>query len=119
MTTTATTYLPWLSRHGETYQNEFGETQLTITERLPAIEYDDTITHVAKAGENLFDIAVHYYQHQIENAADCWEILAECQEDPIIDGSVPLRAGQIILVPPVAYIQEVALGTSLRDTPQL
>jgi len=125
MTTSAATgtalsaYLPWLSRHGEVYQNELGETQLTITERLPSIGYDETITHIVKEGETLFDIAVHYYKDQVDNAADCWEILAECQEEPILDGSVPLRAGQLILVPPRSYIQEIALGSSLRDSPQL
>lgn len=119
MSSPLSAYLPWLARHGEAYLNELGETQLTITERLPSVSYDEAYTHIVKEGETLIDIAVRYYQNQTENPADCWEIIAECQEDPIIDGSVPLRAGQLILVPPPAFIQEIALGPSLRDTPQL
>jgi len=114
-----TAYLPWLSRHGEAYQNAKGETQLTIIERLPSINYDESITHIAKEGENLFDVAVYYYKDHIDNPADCWEIIAESQEDPIVDGSVPLKAGTLLLIPPRSYIQEVALGTSLRDSPPL
>ena len=113
--TAMTGYLSWLGRHGELYCNHLGETHLTITERLPYVDYDDVITHICKKGECLLDVAVYYYKDRVDRPADCWEIIANYQDDPIIDGSVPLTAGRVILIPPQSYIQEVALGMALRE----
>jgi hypothetical protein len=120
MTTAAlTTYLPWLQRHGQIYQNDADELHITVPERVPHVLRDDTVVHICKADERLQDIAVYYYKNSIEAPVDCWEIIAQFQEDPIIDGSVPMEAGRVLLIPSLAYIQEVALGDPLYEYPQL
>ena len=111
--------LQWLNRHGQAYKNEQGEIHVTLPERLPHMDRDDTITHVCKRGERLQDLAVHYYKEYFENAVDCWEIIAQFQEDPIVDGSSELQVGRVLAIPSADYIQEVALGDPLHDYPQL
>jgi len=113
-------FLPWLARHGQAYQNADGEVHLTLPERLPYIDRDDTATHVCKAGERLFDIAIHYFKDSMgDYAVDCWEIIAQFQEDPIVDGSVTLPVGLVLLIPSDEYIQEVALGEPLHEYPRV
>jgi len=113
-------HLPWLARHGQSYQNADGEVHLTLPERLPHEDRDDTITHVCKAGERLYDIAIHYFKDSMgDYAVDCWEIIAQFQEDPIIDGSVLLESNRVLLIPSDEYIQEVALGDPLHEAPLL
>ena len=114
-----TTYLPWLSRHARPYQNALGEVHLTVPERLPHMQRDDTVVHICKDGETLQGLAVMYYQNSISNAVDCWEIIAQFQEDPIVDGSVPLGVGRVLLIPSAEYIREVALGDPLHEYPVL
>lgn len=111
--------LPWLQRHGRAYVNNAGEIHITLPERLPHVERDDTVVHVCSEGEYLQQIAIQHYKDRIPNAVDCWEIIAQFQEDPIVDGSMPLRANQIILIPSVGYIHEVALGDPLHEVPKL
>jgi hypothetical protein len=112
--------LSWLNRHGDVYQNEDGELHLTLPERLPHQVRDDTFVHPCKeGGEYLLDIAVYYYKNQIANPVDCWEIIAQFQEDPIVDGSVPLPGGTALQIPSIEYIIEVALGEQLRQYPEL
>ena len=111
--------LPWLARHGQGYQNALGEIHLTLPERLPHVERDDTVTHICKSGERLQDIAVYHYKETYSNAVDMWEIIAQFQEDPIVDGSLLMEAERVLLIPSPEYILEVALGDPLHEYPRL
>lgn len=114
-----TVYLPWLARHGQAYQNAAGVIHLTLPERLPHVIRDDSVIHVCKGDERLQDIAVYYYRDTYENAVDMWEVIAQFQEDPIVDGSIPLPANRVLEIPSVEYIQEVALGEPLHEYPAI
>ena len=114
-----TTYLPWLQRHGRIYQNDLGEIHITVPERVPHIMREDTIVHICKEGEYLQNIALLYFKNDFENAVDMWEIIAQFQEDPIIDGSIPMTQGRILEIPSAEYIKEVALGDPLYEYPVL
>lgn len=121
--TTATTnlnlYLPWLARHGQAYQNALGEVHISLPERIPFADRDDVITHVCKEGEYLPQIALHYYKNKLPDPILAWEVLAQCQEDPIVDGSLPLRSGTVLVIPHPDYIEQVALGDPLHEFPEL
>jgi hypothetical protein len=108
-----------LARHATAYQNYLGETQLTTPERLPFVEYDGAIPHICKGDEYLQDIANLYFRNLIDYPVDIAEIIAQYQEDPILDLSIPLSTNRVISVPPLSYIMEVAYGESLADNPKL
>jgi hypothetical protein len=119
MTASLTQYLPWLQRHGEIYQNSADEVHISRPERLPHVQRDDTIVHICKEGERLQDIAVAYYKDAFAEPVDMWEVIAQFQEDPIVDGSVPPGADRVLLIPSAEYVKEVALGDPLHEYPVL
>lgn len=114
-----TVHLPRLLRHGYAYKNDLGEVHTSIPERLPHIEYDSAIPHICKGGEYVQDLAVLYYKAILDYAVDAAEIIAQYQDDPIVDISVPLDANRVIMIPPLLYIQEVAYSDSLAETPRI
>lgn len=112
-------YLPWLARHGKAYQNELNEVHISLPERVPFVERDDSIIHICKEGEYLPQIALHYYRNRLADPLLAWEVIAQFQEDPIVDASLPLKAGTVLLIPSVEFVQQVALGDPLHEFPEL
>jgi hypothetical protein len=112
-------YLPRLLRHGTAYANAAGELHLTLPERIPYIEYEDTEIHVCGGAEYLHSIVVHHYKDSLSEPLEAVEVIAQFQPDPIIDYSVPLPSGYILLLPPSSYFHEVAYGQSLTETPDI
>jgi len=110
-------YLSGLLRHGTVYQNSLGETHVYLPERLPHSHDEMVRTHVCRGAENLFDICVQHYKSRVRDPIDTVEIVAQYQEDPIIDYSIPPPAGTVLQMPSPAYIQDVAYGESLTEFP--
>jgi len=112
-------YLTGLLRHGTLYLNDLGETHVFLPERIPHVEDDRAVTHVCNGNENLFDIVVNFYRRKVRSPIDVVEVVAQFQEEPIIDYSVPLAAQRVLMLPSVAYIQDVAFGDSLAEFPKI
>lgn len=112
-------FLGGLERHGEPYSYEDGKTYVSLPERLPDEERDDSTTHIATGNENLLDIAVLYYGGAYRNPVDLWQVIAQFQEETIIDPSVPVEKGTVVLIPSVDYCTEIAFGEMLSDYPQI
>ena len=111
-------HLHGLLRHGSAYVSAYdGRVHLSLPERLPFADRDDTRIHICKGKENCFDLAVSYYPRAVQPANRA-EIIAQCQEDPIMDLTVPIAIGRAILIPSEEYIQFIALGETLTDTPE-
>lgn len=108
-----------LYRHSTVVSLDDGSVVYRLPERLRYLPMDGTISHVCVNGELLWDIAVLYYGRWRSRALDLWEVLAQFQPSPILDASVPLKSGKVILVPPVEYIEEIAYGTSLATLPAI
>lgn len=117
--TPVTLQLAWLNRHGVPYRTDRGEVHLTTPERLPHQQRDDTSIHVCRGGERLIDVAMVHFKDYIDWAADCWEVIAQFQDPPIVDGSVPLPHGTVLQIPSLEYVQEVAFGDPLHEYPVL
>jgi hypothetical protein len=111
-------YLPRLLRHATAYVNEDGEMHLTLPERVPYVEYEDTETHIC-TGEYLHSVVVNHYKNTLLEPLEAVEVVANYQPDPIVDWSVPLEPGRILLLPPAAYFHEVAYGESLTESPDI
>ena len=107
-----------LLRHGSPYVSEYdGRVHLSLPERLPFVVRDDSRTHVAKGAENCFDLAKLYYNKD-SKSADKAEIIAQFQEDPILDLSTPIQYGRVVIIPSEKYIQFIAYGDSLTEYPE-
>ena len=124
MTTTVATledltiYLYGLEKHGTPYIADSIKVYVSLPERIPFEIRDDSITHVCTGKERVFDLAIRYYRGLYKNPIDHWRTIAQFQEDPIIDPSIPLRSGRIITIPSPAFNDDVAYGDSLTDYPQ-
>jgi hypothetical protein len=112
-------YTTGLDRHGQVYASEEGKVFLSLRERLPHLQGSDTRIHICKGGERLYDLAVGYYKGLYQRPLDLWPIIAEYQPEPIHDPSVPLSEGEVVLIPGPGYIETVAFGDPLSDSPEL
>lgn len=112
-------FLPGLSRHGYAYEGADGKIYLSLPERLPHEPREDSIPYECNGSEYLFNIACAFYRGLFKNPEDVAEIIAEFQEDPIIDISVPPPQGTILQLPSPEYILQYAYGDSLSDIPDL
>lgn len=111
-----------LSRHAYVYEGTNGELALSVPERLPHLEIingEFPLVHVCRGGEYLVDLAQMYYREVLSRPVDAWEIIAQFQEDPVTDGFVPLKRGQVVLIPPPAYFSMVVYGESLSEMPEM
>jgi hypothetical protein len=114
-----TVKLERLARHGYAYRNDDNEVHLTLPERLPHVLSDDTVTYVCNGTERLQDIAVKMYKGLMDSPIDAVEIIAQFQEDPIVDTSIPPVANRVLMLPSLGYIQEIAYGDSLTEYPEI
>lgn len=113
-------YLAGLARHSYAYKDvATGKVYLALPERLPFQIRDDTDIYICKGGEYLANLAVSAYSNLFMFPIDLVSIIAQFQEEPIIDTSIPLSTRDIILFPSPEYIQEVAYGDSLTDYPKI
>jgi len=112
-------FVSGLLRHGEAYVNDLGETHISLPERLPHVVDERSVTYICGGAERLHDIVIEHYDGKITDPIDAVEIVAQYQEDPIIDYSLPLHAGRVLLLPPPSYIQDVAYGDSLSEFPKI
>jgi hypothetical protein len=112
-------YLERLARHANVYKNALGELHITVPERLPHLLSDGVQTHICKGEERLQNLANKYYKGLLEAPIDAVDVIAQFQEEPILDTSVPLEPNRVLLIPPASYVQEIAYGDSLTEYPEL
>jgi len=106
-------------RHAPADQLPDGTVIFLLPERVEFEDDDDVIIHRANANEYLWDICMRYYGQVQLNTMDLPEVLANFQPDPILDLSLPLAEGRDVYIPSMDFIQDVAKGPSLADTPAL
>ena len=111
--------LPGLYRHGRAYRNSDGEVHIYLPERLLYLEEYEPATHVCRGGERLQDIAVERYKGLVKDPLDMVDIIAQYQQDKIIDTSIRMRQGTVLLLPSLSYVREVAYGDSLAEFPKI
>jgi len=75
-----------------------------LTERVPYRyrEFDDNISHIVVEGDTLMQLAYKYYNGitpEPQSAASLWWIIADFQPNPIINGTIQLQAGQVLIIP--------------------
>uniref|UniRef100_A0A6H1Z9L9 Uncharacterized protein n=1 Tax=viral metagenome TaxID=1070528 RepID=A0A6H1Z9L9_9ZZZZ len=112
-------YLQESEIHGVAYEADDGKLYVSLPERLPFDGGDDGIPHVCTGNENVLDICLAYFRGIYQDPVDKWWIVAQAQNDPVVDPLVPLRKGTILVIPSISYIEEVAGGDTLSDYPEI
>lgn len=75
----------------------------------------DSVQHVVKTGDTLFNIAGRYYGSMPRPAAFWWAI-ANFQPNPILDPTITLTEGSVIVVPSLATLQNEILNERRKAT---
>jgi len=111
--------LSGLSRHGDVYAQEgTGKMFLTLRERMPRV-FDDSTPYACKGGEFLPQVVVSAYKEFFQDPLSLLPVVAEFQEDPIIDLSVPLEQGRMLDLPSISYITDFPFGDPLTEFPDI
>jgi hypothetical protein len=97
------------------YDNETNELSLGPRDRFLYTDVEGIIPHVVSDGDNLWSLAAKYYGSEQEDETNYWWVIAEFQPKPIIDPTLRLEAGIIILIPPLSWIQEGLASNSGVD----
>lgn len=104
------------SRHEFTQELTDSDGKRFLSDRVPYRYYphDDNITKTVAQGDTLFTIAGDVYNGLTERPAGLWWILADFQPDPIIDPTLRLEIGRIIVCPSHRTVQEEIFGAERR-----
>jgi len=94
----------------ETYEAYNG---LTLRDEYVPYRYevnDDNIIHTAAEGDTWWNLAFRYYHHISENASRLWWVICDFQPQPVVDPTVAIAPGRIIIVPPPIVVATEILG---------
>ena len=85
--------------------------RLFLSEAVPYAYRDlpDNIQHSVKEGDTLFNLAGRYYA-SMPRGAGFWWAIAQFQPNPIIDPTVRLTPGSVVVVPSLATLQNEILN---------
>jgi hypothetical protein len=88
-----------------------------LTDRVPFGYRDlpDNLEHVVQEGDTLWGLAGVYYDG-VERASGLWWVIADFQPDPIVDPTVALVPGTILVVPSLATVQARVLVEARRTS---
>ncbi len=67
----------------------------------------DNVPHQVRAGETLFILAYRYYR-SFENPTRMWKAIADFND--IVDPTLPLEEGKILIIPSERWIRDVFLA---------
>ena len=87
---------------------------LDLRAKLEFQESSDDILHIVQKGETLHTLAATYYQG-FPNAATLWWAIADYQPEPIIDPTLELQEGQVIIIPAADAVQDGLFGILEED----
>ncbi len=87
-----------------------------LSERVPFryVKAPDNRTHTVVEGDTLFHLAHTYFAPLVRPSQYFW-VIADFQPEPILDASLKLDNGRILIVPSVRMLVEEILNESRRD----
>lgn len=75
--------------------------KLILRDRTPYVYRDSqmNINHTAKSGDTWWSIAARYYYAISDRPAGLWWIIKDYQPVPVVDGTVSIQPGTLVIVP--------------------
>lgn len=103
------------SRHGFTVGvlDDAGARYLTEREPYRFRPFADNRSHRVVAGETLFDLAGRYFA-PLPRACGFWWAIADFQPDAVVDPTLALEEGRILVIPSTRVLTDVILGEARR-----
>lgn len=80
--------------------------KLILTEREPFTyaPFSDNVQHTVIEGDTLWSLAQRYFS-AMKDAANLWWVIADFQPTPILDPTIKLEVGSVVVIPSVRTIQ--------------
>lgn len=100
------------SRHWFTSGIYDTDGRLCVSSRTPYRfrPLSDNVAYEVQEGDSLFRLAGRFY-NGMERAAGYWWAIADFQPDPILDPTIALQAGQILMIPSArTLVEEILAG---------
>jgi len=92
---------------------EDGRMRLTEREPYRYIAHPDNRSHVVVASDTLFALAGKYFA-PLPRACGFWWVIADFQPDPIVDPTLALDVGRVLVVPSRRVLTDVILSEARR-----
>jgi hypothetical protein len=108
-----------LYRHAMAVQDEDSTVIFLNPERVSFEDRDDTTIYISNGTEYLWDMAQTHYGNISLGDISLIEVIAQFQPDPIQDLSIRPKEQLEMYIPSMAFINEVVLGPSLAEEPEL
>lgn len=102
-------------RHCRGILDEDGNTLLTEREPFGFRRFADTLEHRVVEGDSLWGLAAQYYA-ALERPAGYWWVLADFQPEPIVDPTLALEVGRVLMIPSLRVLTDVILGDRRRGS---
>ena len=80
-----------------------GRRYLTEVDLIAFRAKSDNRYHTVKSGETPYNLAGKYF-YPLERAAGLWWIIAMFQTPPVIDPTVPLPVGTVLVIPSISTV---------------
>jgi hypothetical protein len=91
-----------------------GRLLLSLRPRLEYDQEDEDIIHEVAPGDTLWTLAAQYF-NGIPFAHTLWWAIADYQPDPIIDPTVRLEPGSLVVIPSPTLVQDALSGILEED----
>lgn len=87
-----------------------------LTERVPYRyrDFADNERHTVSQGDTLFSLAAYYFAGS-ESPSLLWWIIADFQPNPIIDPTIALQPGQVLVIPSLRTVIEEVFSDARYD----
>jgi hypothetical protein len=89
-----------------------------LNERVPFPykAFADNRQHIVSGGDTLWGLAHRFFRGVTANPAWLWWVIADFQPQPIIDPTIDLAPGQVIVIPSPSTLKHVVFSSRLQQT---
>lgn len=110
----AVTMSPWSrERWSVEIEDEDGVPCLTDAEPFPYRPEADNRTHVAREGDTWAGLA-HRYFPSLPRACGLWWAVADYQPAPVVDPTIAIPAGTVVVIPSERVIRQLVFDSGRR-----
>ncbi len=102
-------------RHCRGVLDESGHTLLTERKPFGFWRFADNLEHRVVEGDLLWGLAARYYA-ALERLDGYWWVLADFQPEPIVDPTLALEVGRVLMIPSLQMLTDVILSDRSRRT---